>query len=614
MERRKGELAVRYRRSWYRRAFGLVMCALAGCNSPLIRSQSPEAENPATSVVTDEIDTTTVGDVASASGLHFLKVEGVGLVNGLAGTGSDPQPSALRDILLSDIRAHSVSGATHLISSPDNALVTVTAYLPPGVRKHDPVDVEVRVPRGSKTTSLEGGYLLEVRLQEMRLLANRVRTGSVAAVAEGPVVTEAVFEGSEDPVHLLRGRIMGGARSRIDRPIHLVLRDEYRSAKMSQRVGRAINARFHLYDRGTKRGVARPINDRLIELSVPPRYRGNVRRFIHVVRRIALRETPAQRLARIDLLGRKLLEPTTAARAAAELEAIGDDAVAALRTGLAAPDDEVRFYAAEALAYLDRPAACDTLAQIAEKEAAFRWYALAALTAMRDVAASEALASLLSSPSTETRYGAFRALRRRNTRDPLVEPERTWGATEYHLVSVPGPPLIHFAGSRHQEIVLFGQDVPIRPPAVLRAGRWIIVKGRADGQIKVTRFATDADSDQHVIVPPKLDAVIRAVGDFGATYGDLLQMVRQARAHGDIDAKIMVDALARPGRRYYRDGGGRRRHHGRSVDTGRRPEMFADRLGEPSGARRSAPRAQSPAVSHHEPDPPARGWRSLLPW
>ena len=599
---------MRYQRSRYRRILGLLLCALGGCNSPLIRSQSPEVEPPAASLASDETETEVIGDVASATGLHFLKVEGVGLVNGLADTGSDPQPSALRDILLSDIRAHSVTGATHLVASPTNALVTVTAYLPPGVRKNDVVDVEVRVPRGSKTSSLDGGYLLEVRLQEMRLLANRVRTGNISALAAGDVVVDAVFDGRDDSVNLLRGRVMGGARSLIDRPIHLVLHDDQRSVRMSQRVGKAINARFHMYDRGNRRGVAKPLNDRLIELSVPPRYRGNVRRYIHVIRRIALRETPAQRLERIDLLSRKLLEPTTAARAAAELEAIGDEAIGALRAGLASTDDEVRFYAAEALAYLDVPEACDTLADVAEQESAFRWYALAALTAMREVAASEALASLLHSPSAETRYGAFRALRTRNMRDPLVTPERRWGQTEYHSVPTPGAPMIHFARSRHQEIVLFGQDIPIRPPAVLFAGKRILIKGQADGQVKLTRFAPGEGGDTHRTVPPKLDAVIRAAGDFGATYGELLQMIRQARSNGDIDVKVVVDALARPGRRYYRD----KKEGSRRTDS-RRPEMFADRLSEPTTSARPA-RRESLNMDQEAPEEASSGWSRLLPW
>ena len=50
---------------------------------------------------------------------------------------------------------------------------------------------------------------------------------------------------------------------------------------------------------------------------------------------------------------------------------------------------------------------------------AFRAFALAALSAMDDMAAYDALDQLLEVPSAETRYGAFRALWAMNPQDDL---------------------------------------------------------------------------------------------------------------------------------------------------------------------------------------------------
>jgi len=61
-----------------------------------------------------------------------------------------------------------------------------------------------------------------------------------------------------------------------------------------------------------------------------------------------------------------LLDPITSAPAAIRLEALGKDGIDALHKGLAAEDEEVRFYAAEALAYLDDSAAAPPLGQLAE--------------------------------------------------------------------------------------------------------------------------------------------------------------------------------------------------------------------------------------------------------
>ena len=56
----------------------------------------------------------------------------------------------------------------------------------------------------------------------------------------------------------------------------------------------------------------------------------------------------------------------------------------------------MRFYAAEALAYLDRREAAEPLGQIARDQPAFRVFALTALSAMQDYAAYEQLRDLLS--------------------------------------------------------------------------------------------------------------------------------------------------------------------------------------------------------------------------
>ena len=132
-----------------------------------------------------------------------------------------------------------------------------------------------------------------------------------------------------------------------------MLKPDHRSVQASSLIGAAVNRRFHTYTGGAKKGVANPKDDQHVELVVHPRYKNNVERYMQVVRSIALRESPAQQMARLTLLERQLLDPITAATAALRLEAIGKEAVPTLNLGLKSADPEVRFYAAEALAYLD---------------------------------------------------------------------------------------------------------------------------------------------------------------------------------------------------------------------------------------------------------------------
>src|SRR5262249_42973358 len=154
-----------------------------------------------------------------------------------------------------------------------------------------------------------------------------------------------------------------------------------------------------------------PKTGEYIDILIHPRYKDNVSRYMQVLRNIAINESPSSLQARLVFLEQQLGDPLTSASAAIRLEAIGDDqAKEVLAHGLASNHREVKFYSAEALAYLDETSAVPVLAEVARNEPALRVNALAALSAMDDANAYDALRSLLEVKSAETRYGAFRAL------------------------------------------------------------------------------------------------------------------------------------------------------------------------------------------------------------
>jgi hypothetical protein len=525
---------------------------LAGCNSPLIRSQSPESDNLEYLAEDENEDgVELVGDVTVPLGLNYLKIEGVALVNGLDGTGGDSGPSSLRNALISEMQSYEVRNPQKLLESTAASLVVVRAYLPPGVEKGDSFDVEVVVPPKSKTTSLRHGYLLKTRMREIRVLDNAVHSGNVTGLAQGTVVVDSIFGGTDDEVLETRGRVLGGGQSQISRPLGIAIRGDS-SVKQAAMIGAAINARFHKSDRTGQSGVAKPKRDNYIELAVHPRYKHNIARYVRVIRSIALRESPGERVLRIESLERRLLEPTTAARAALQLEAIGEDAAHILLKGINAPNPEVRFYSAEALAYLDREEAAPVLAWAASNVSAFRWHALTALAAMDHVAAYEALNELLHVPSAETRYGAFRALRTRNAADPLVRGESLGGGFAYHEISSEGTPMIHLSKLQRPEIVLFGQHQKLVPPAFLFAGKEIMIKGTEDGRIRLIRFTNGDQEDQQETCDAEVDSMIRGIVRLGGGYAEVVQALQEARQGGYLDAKVVVNAMAQPGRTYHR--------------------------------------------------------------
>jgi flagellar basal body P-ring protein FlgI len=535
-------------------------CALQsmaiGCMGPIFRPQSPDA---ALTSVEDERPGATrlVSTVAHPYGMNYVKVENVALVTGLDGTGEDPAPSPQRAALLAELNRREIKHPNEVLASPNTALVMVKGYLRPGIQAGDAFDVEVRTPTRSDTTSLRGGWLMETRLSEMAVLGGVIRTGHDTANAHGPILVDPSAS-KGDPALATIGRVLCGGVATKSRQLGLILDHQHQSIRLSQVVGKAVSERFHTYINGRRMGVATPKTDEYVELVVHPRYKDNVGRYMRVVRSVAIDESPTQRIERLKLLSDQLIDPVTAETAALRLEAVGgDEAIEILKKGAVSEDREVRFYAAEALAYLDVTEAVAPLARAAVEEPAFRVNALSALGAMEDGAASEALAEMLSAKSAETRYGAFRALTAMAPDDARVRAEKLGpgGKFNYHVLDVGGPPMIHATSSHRQELVLFGKEHHFKLPVVLDAGPRIMVNGLNGSQITISRFSPGEPTQQR-IVSTNVDEVIRAVVDLGGDYPDIVQLLQQAKQSDALPSRFRVNALPEPGRDYEREESG----------------------------------------------------------
>jgi len=484
--------------------------------------------------------------------MDYVQVEGVSLVTGLDGTGEDPPPSPQRAALVAEMQRRQVQSPSRILASPDTALVLVRGYLRPGMQKGDRFDVEVRAPSRSNTESLRGGWLLSARLTELAVLGRQIHSGHLLASAEGAVLVDPIAKLDTDRPLLTRGRVLEGGITVRSRSLGLSIDTEHKSIRDSQQIGAAINRRFHMLSGGEQRGVATPKTDAFVALRVHPRYKDNIGRYMRVVRNIAIHETPSEHQERLELLEQQLSDPLTANTAALRLEAIGnEDAVAVLKEKIAAEDSEVRFYAAEALAYLDQTDAVEPLARAAREEPAFRLNALAAISAMDDAIAHDALRDLLQVNSAETRYGAFRALTAMRSTDPLIRGESLGGQFSYHLLDTRGPPMIHVTRSHRAEIVLFGRDQTVRLPFVADAGKRILVNGLKGDRITVSRFEPGKEDKQR-IVSNKVDDLIHAIVELGGTYPDVVQTLAEAKAAGALEGQLHVDALPESGRRPHR--------------------------------------------------------------
>ncbi len=531
-----------------------VLLVVAGCandNKQNLRAQSEDDGEQA------KYSVETINQWAMFDGADPQPVYGVGLVTGLAGTGGESPQSDERTMLEKELQQAGVTNVKEVLKRRDVAMVLLSAQIPPGAQKGDPLDVEVTLPPGSKATSLEGGYLEPASLREFAQLgaiAPNVSRGSASSVmghilatAEGRL---AVGQGGEESARLKQGRIWGGAKSKISRPLYLFMNEQRRQAANTSLVATRINDTFRATLGGSLGDkLADPKTGTVVVLTVPPQYRLNLPHFMRVVGLIPLRnnETSASKTADAGRSYRKRLEdevldPAHAVTAALRLEALGESGQPALKHGLKCDSELVRFCCAEALAYEGDPQAALELAKLVD-EPALRAFCLTALASLDESASYQALTEMLNSPVPETRYGAFRALRALNKDDDAVRGEQLNEAFWLHKVAAGSRGLIHLSSSRRAEIVLFGEEPSLRPPLRLSAGDVNITADEGDAQCTVSRFSPRTREKRSGYSSLKVEDVIRKVAELGGDYSTVTELLRQARRCDCVSCAVEVDAL-----------------------------------------------------------------------
>jgi hypothetical protein len=246
-----------------------------------------------------------------------------------------------------------------------------------------------------------------------------------------------------------------------------------------------------------------------------------------------------------------------------------------LQAGLQSPDDQVRFFAAEALAYLDDPVGAETLAETAIHTPKFRAYALAALASMDQNAAHMKLRNLMSEPDNELRYGAFNALRTLDPHDPslgrvhvLDDPQteeqqdeapdsmalalasaaqrpRAEDPFALYIVDSEGPPVIHVSRTRRSEVVVFGRSQKLLPPIVLGTGAILLNAAEKDDEIEISKIVPSKFGDSDVKLRTSLDLpeVIRRVANLGTTYPEMVAILEAANRQKNLPGSLVVDAV-----------------------------------------------------------------------
>jgi hypothetical protein len=475
-------------------------------------------------------------------------------------------------MLIHDMKKRNVPNPNAILQDPRKALVLIRAAVPPVIEVGDHFDVEVVLPENTEASSLKGGYLMEAHLSEQAMVpGGRPHAGHVLAKAEGPILLSmGEGESSSRGSSLKRGKILGGGKYlggllKKERVLGLYVRSDIRSVRTTKKIADQIGKRFNYHEHGIKKPLAEAKTDQHVELKVHPRYKENYIRYVRVVRAIALDENAIERKERMERLRKSLLDPDTAMKSATELEAIGDDSILILKEGLKSPDPEVRFYSADALAYLGQTAGTAELARAARNEPAFRVFALAALTTLGTPEAREELKKMMIEPSieieegveqevssAETRYGAFRALWTIDKKDEFIGGEMLNDEFHLHVIKSQGDSMVHLTRFRVPQIVVFGSDQKLRTPISLSAGRHIMINAPSGSDVvTVSRFEANA-ADQELKTTRNVVDIIRAVGKLKAAYPDVAQMLVQADRQSNLSGRLAIDSMPQAGRIYHR--------------------------------------------------------------
>ncbi len=495
-----------------------------------------------------------IREATMVQGLQPIQVIGVGLVNGLPNTGGPANPSQFRDELLEEMKRRDIKDPNNFLELDNTALVRIQATIPPGARRNDPVALIVRAPNESVVFDLNDGWLLDTRLRQQRFLQNKIRKSEVMAVGTGPVLTRGSYTPGEDGTLKTEGTILSGGRIQITRKLGLVLSPEYQHAKTSSALAAAINRRFFFFDGTTRQGIAKAKEDDFLEMETHPRYRNNIPRMMAVIQAISTAPESSATQIRLSELASKLSDPTTAADAALQLEAMGESAVPILIDALNSTIPELRFYAAEALAYLDRTEAIESLETAIRETAAFRHPSLLALQGMDHQLAIDALMRLMNEASIETRYGSFCAIRRQG-----VEGKSMLGGKalkSFYLYQIPSTvkPAVDVSLRDSPEVVLFGDSGRMDIPQFLRGPNGLLLKPDLSepGKLKISRFQVNAD-DKRVTVSDSLASVLGGIVAVGGGYGDVISILRMAKAKGYLSDQLAIDPLPAAVRVYHRD-------------------------------------------------------------
>lgn len=543
--------------------FALIMPALAGCaqtktNSPAERvamtddvaSIREAMRRPLTPKQVEDLlqpkALSSVRETAKIAGLDGLPCMGLGLVTGLDGNGSEKgnlSPDLRKAIYLELAReeGRDLTDAQRLVNSRDSSIVKVTGLIPAGAPAGTAFDVHVEPVTGDATISLQGGYLHKVALRKYAREkdAPGIITGDIVAKAEGGVTAGAAEAGSVMAVtsNLRAGVVFDGGTSSAERILIFML-GKRSSGRLAALVEFLINKRFYNINADPGMPGARyasAVSNGTVFVQVPPAYNRYIKRFADVI--MELRGSflyGAPPAAEIAAIAKELsaADPQAKYAASVKLEAVGPAAAPYLEKALDSGDDWTRFYAGQALSYMNSPRGPQAVIDAAKSpDEEVRYQAVRFLGQITGRRTIETLQAALKDPSPRIVSAAVESL-------VLVAPE---GAARiklnyFDLVRLPAPePAILVRSLGRPMVALAGSDAPLVGEVSLT------LPGIGIGTVDATRVGIvmgAGPNAQTLTVDATLNNVLTAVSRANPDFTTMKRVIALLESKGNVAYKI----------------------------------------------------------------------------
>jgi Flagellar P-ring protein/HEAT repeats len=470
-------------------------------------------------------------------------VSGFGLVVNLNRTGSDANiPSSVRQYMTNEMAKRGVGSPNlpgfekispgEMLRDPRVSIVRVDAFIPPGARKDQRIDVQVTTLPGSSTTSLAGGELWLTDLSPRG--ANTMSPGSInpETHARGPIFSNPEYTFDADlanPEHrrsLTSGVIIGGGKVAKERPL------AFRIRAAERRMSRMVEDRLNIAFRSQK--VATAHDEGLVFVRVPFDYDTDVDHFVNVALHTFFNSDPSFAASKAREIAQAARQPDAPlGNISYALEALGTPALPVVQEMMADPNPDIAFAAARAAAFIGDPSAPTALAAIARvKSHPFRLNAIQSLSKLRpSPAINQLLRPLVDDDDAQVRIAAARALV--NAKDSGVF--TTPIGDRFFLDQVPGnkDPIVFATRSGVMRIMLIGKPVRLTSPVLFTADKdRLSISGDLDKNV-VTMFYRGLQLDEPVSKLSQSDliyVIARLAGEgdwprFDFNYGQVVALL-----------------------------------------------------------------------------------------